>query len=131
MCSNCPNDCVKSVQIESFFWSLFSRIPTEYKDLQSKSPYSVRIRENTDHINSELRHLPCSDFFLKWLCCWFQTSDGLEAGNHRCFKDILPEDFRKFPGETMQIFLRILRVFSEKLLSRVLLHGFCWWQIRS
>ena len=131
MCSNCPNDCVKSVQIGSFFWSLFSRIPTEYKDLQSKSPYSVRIRENTDHINSELRHLPCSDFFLKWLCCWFQTSDGLEAGNHRCFKDILPEDFREFPGENMRIFLRILRVFSEKLLSRVLLHCFCWWQIRS
>ena len=40
--------CVKSVQKQSFLWSLFSRIWTEYGDLQSKYPYSVRKRENTD-----------------------------------------------------------------------------------
>ena len=39
--------CVKSVQIPSFFWSVFSRIRTEYGDLRCKSPYSVRIRANT------------------------------------------------------------------------------------
>ena len=39
--------CVKSVQIRSFFWSLFSYIRIEYGDW-SKSPYSVRIQENTD-----------------------------------------------------------------------------------
>ena len=32
--------CIKSVQIRSFFWSVFSRIWTEL--------YSVRMRENTD-----------------------------------------------------------------------------------
>ena len=42
------NHCVKSVQIQSYFWSVFSCIRTEYGDLRSKSPYSVRIRENTD-----------------------------------------------------------------------------------
>ena len=31
-----------------FFWSVFSRIWTEYGDLQSKSPYSVRMQENAD-----------------------------------------------------------------------------------
>ena len=36
--------CVKSVQIRSFFWSVFSCI--QY--LRSKSPYSVRIQENTN-----------------------------------------------------------------------------------
>ena len=36
-----------------FFWSVFSSIRTEFGDLQSKSPYSVRIPENTDQINSE------------------------------------------------------------------------------
>ena len=36
--------CVKSVQIWSFFWSVFSCIQTEYGDL---CPYSVRIQENT------------------------------------------------------------------------------------
>ena len=40
--------CVKSVQIWSFFWSLFFRIRTEYRHWLSKSSYSVRIRENTD-----------------------------------------------------------------------------------
>ena len=42
------NHCVKSVQIRSFFWSVFSRIRTEYGEIRSISPYSVRMRENTD-----------------------------------------------------------------------------------
>ena len=40
--------CVKSVQIRSFFWSVFSCIRTGYGGLRSKSPYPVRIQENTD-----------------------------------------------------------------------------------
>ena len=40
--------CIKSVQIQSFFWSVFSHFWTEYRDLQSKSLYSVQKRENTD-----------------------------------------------------------------------------------
>ena len=35
------------------FWSTFSSILTKSGDLQSKSPYSVRMRENTDQQNSE------------------------------------------------------------------------------
>ena len=31
-----------------FFWSLFSRIWTKYRDLRGKSPYSVKIRERSD-----------------------------------------------------------------------------------
>ena len=40
--------CVKIVQISSFFWSVFSRIRTGYGQIRSISPYSVRMRENTD-----------------------------------------------------------------------------------
>ena len=42
--------CVKSVQIRSFFWSVFSRFRTEYGEMRSPSisPYSVRMRENAD-----------------------------------------------------------------------------------
>ena len=40
--------CVKSVQIRSFFWSVFSCSRTEYVDLLRKTPYSVRMQENTD-----------------------------------------------------------------------------------
>ena len=44
---------VKSVQIRSYFWSVFSCIRIEYGDLLRKSPYSIRIQENTDQ--KELR----------------------------------------------------------------------------
>ena len=40
--------CVKSVQIRSYFWSVFSRLRTEYREIRSISPQSVRMRENTD-----------------------------------------------------------------------------------
>ena len=38
--------CEKSIQIRSFFWSVFSCIRAEYGDLRCKSSYSVRIQEN-------------------------------------------------------------------------------------
>ena len=40
--------CLKCVQIRSVFWSLFSRIRTEYGEIRSISPYSVRMREHAD-----------------------------------------------------------------------------------
>ena len=44
-----------------FFWSVFSRIRAEWGDLQSKSPYSVRMRENTDQKNFEYEPFLRSD----------------------------------------------------------------------
>ena len=38
------------------FWSVFSRIRTEYGEILRISPYSVRMRENTDQNNSEYGH---------------------------------------------------------------------------
>ena len=38
------------------FWSVFSRIPTEYGEILLISPYSVRMRRNTDQNNSEHGH---------------------------------------------------------------------------
>ena len=35
-------------QTGSYFWSAFSCIRTEYGDLPRKSPYSIRIQENTN-----------------------------------------------------------------------------------
>ena len=48
--------CGKSVQIGSFFWSVFSCIRTEYRDLRNKSPCSVRVQENTDRKLSVFGH---------------------------------------------------------------------------
>ena len=40
--------CVKNAQIPSFFWSVFSRIRTEYGEIFRISPYSVQMQENID-----------------------------------------------------------------------------------
>ena len=48
--------CVESVQIRSFFRSVFSRIRTEYGEILRISPYSVQMRENADQNNSEYGH---------------------------------------------------------------------------
>ena len=48
---NSNSDCVRSFQIRSFFWSIFSCIRTEYWDLRSKSPYSVLVQENVNQKN--------------------------------------------------------------------------------
>ena len=52
---------VKSVQIRSFFWSVFSRIRTEYGKILRISPYSVRIQENTDQKKLVFGHFSRSD----------------------------------------------------------------------
>ena len=39
---------MKSVQIRSYFWSVFFCIRTKFGDILRISPYSVRIQENTD-----------------------------------------------------------------------------------
>ena len=52
----CVTDhCVKSVQIGSYFWSVFSYIRTEYA-------YSVRIQKNTDQ---KLLHI--WTLFTQWM----------------------------------------------------------------
>ena len=49
----------------SFFWSVFSHIRTEYRDLRSDSQYSDRLRENTGHkklrIWSLFQYCKCQD----------------------------------------------------------------------
>ena len=48
--------CKKCLYSE-FFWSVFSRIWTEYGGLHNKSPYSVRMPVNKDQKNSEYKHV--------------------------------------------------------------------------
>ena len=46
----------KKCLYSDLFWSTFSRIRTEYGEILCISPYSVRMGENADQINSEYRH---------------------------------------------------------------------------
>ena len=43
------------------FWSIFSSIWTEYGQIRSTSPYSVRMPENADQKNSEYGHFSRSE----------------------------------------------------------------------
>ena len=46
------------------FWSVFSRIWTEYGEMLRIFPYSVQIRENKDQSNSEYEHFSRSVWLL-------------------------------------------------------------------
>ena len=58
--------CEKCLYSE-LFWSGFSRIWTEYGEIRSISPYSVRMRENRDQNHSEYGHFSCSGSFRSFL----------------------------------------------------------------
>ena len=49
---------------EKYFWSVFSRIRTEYGELLCISPYSAQMPGNTDQQNSEYGHFSRSALFL-------------------------------------------------------------------
>ena len=81
---------VKKVQIRSFFWSVFSRIRTEYGEILSIFPYSVRMQENAGKMRTGIT--PNTDIFyaasdipnFSWLnlspfiflCCWGANAQG-------------------------------------------------------
>ena len=50
----------KKCLYSEFFWSVFPRIWTEFRQVFRISSYSVRMREITDQKNSEYGHFSCS-----------------------------------------------------------------------
>ena len=46
----------KKCPYSELFWSVPSRIRTEYGEMLRIYPYSVRMRQNVDQNNSEYRH---------------------------------------------------------------------------
>ena len=50
------------------FWSIFSRIRTEYEEILRLSPYSARMRENMDQNNSEYGQFLRSEGVLENTC---------------------------------------------------------------
>ena len=54
--TKCKLPLRKTCPYSEFFWSVFSRIRTEYGEIGSISPYSVRMLENTDQKNSNYEH---------------------------------------------------------------------------
>ena len=67
--------------IWSFFWSIFSRIRTEYGEILRISPYSVRMRENTDQ-----KKLRIWTLFTQWV------SDEVDFFHADKYKSLLQID---------------------------------------
>ena len=51
-------------QFSEFFWSVFSRIRIEYREVLYISPYSIRMQENTCQKTSEYGHFSRSVWLL-------------------------------------------------------------------
>ena len=72
----CNSHCMKSVQIRSFFWSVFSRIRTEYGEIQSISRHSASFRIQSEcgkiwtRKNSIFVHLSRSVLLQKCQVCF-------------------------------------------------------------
>ena len=76
----------KKCPYSELFWSVFSRIRTEYGEILRISPYSVRMRENTDQNNSEYGPFSRSDAFQK---CYYHTSLPGVYHKHLCLGKII------------------------------------------
>ena len=57
---------LKKCPYSETFWSLFSLIWTEYREIRSISPYSVQIAGNTDQEISEYGHFSRNDYNLSY-----------------------------------------------------------------
>ena len=53
----------KMCPYSEFFWSVFSRIRSDYGEILCIAPYSVRMRENTDQNNSEYWNFSRSEYY--------------------------------------------------------------------
>ena len=82
-----------------FFWPVFSRIRTEYGEIRSISPHSVRLRENTDQkkLHKVTRKTPYLDTFHAVLM--------LMITNHLHDLVIVKFQAQSLEGESLEILL--------------------------
>ena len=55
----------KKCPYSELFWSVISRIRTDYGEIRIISPYSVQMQENADQNNSEYKHFSCSGTYVE------------------------------------------------------------------
>ena len=98
------------------FWPAFSRVRTEYGEIQSISPYSVRMLENTDQNNSEY------GYFLRSAYHQFK----LFLGNFPTSQQKEPSDgvLRKRNSKNMQQLYRRTLILRHECSPVYLLHIF-------
>ena len=90
---------LKEYSYWEIFWPVFSFIRTEYGDLQSKYPYSVRMRENMNRKKSENGNFPrsatCASEEKKYSLDSFVKKDYLQ------WKNILQQEDKNLGDECL------------------------------
>ena len=110
--------CLKSVQIRSYIWSVFSRNRTEYGEILRIYPYSIRIRENTDQ-----KKTPYLDTFHAVIIMskkWF--SGGLTK-NSFLWRVIFRSGYRKVLYKNVLLNLKVFLPKRATLMKRT------FWQL--
>ena len=82
--------CVNSVQMRSFFWSVFSRIRTEYGEILRISLRSVQMQENTNQ--KKLRILT---LFTQWLIRAICRSWNFQMRIHMHYRRLISVNWDK------------------------------------
>ena len=135
--------CVKSVQIQSYFWSVFSCIRTEYRDLRTQSENrKIRTRNN-----SVFGHFSQSGYLQKYLSPKMSHVQYPDKKNSECINPFYWSTSNKeaetnevalalFPGNknvskainknTVHIFFKLINEGNNVIeLGRVWLHFYC------
>ena len=94
----CISHCVKSVQIRSYFWTVFSRIHAEYGEILRISPYSVRMRQNTDQ-----KRLRIWTLFTQCPLKWKTFSENLRFSDSQVLRFFLYRNFLKISHQWLPI----------------------------
>ena len=120
--------CVKSVQIRSFFWSVFSRMRTEYGEIRSISLYSVRMRANT-----EQKKLRIWTYFTQWYAlqniCFLSVAKILKkyVWSSSYLVEVFFKENSHPHGKFTEKKLQFLYItFFEQILLRTLICS--WWK---
>ena len=104
---------VKSIQIRSIFWSVFSYIQTEYRDLCRKFSNWVQIQENTDQ-----KKLRIWTFFTQCGFAFRLSVKGLQLPKYN--KDNHNPIFLDFTSFLENYFLRHVRNTFLKFIACIL-----------
>ena len=104
----------KLAKYKVFFWFVFSCIRTEYGDLLHKSPYSVRIEENTDQKKLCTGYVPFTSWrkyrrVLSEYSFLFQVRKNLEKISVLSKNKVLPRCLWQLP---------ISRIYFQSILSQ-------------
>ena len=87
-CYCCWNALRKKCPYSQLFRSIFSLIQTEYKEIRSISPYSIRMRENTDQNNPEYGHILRSDEWSHTTKCPVENTTCNRCHKQRHFANV-------------------------------------------